>query len=93
MAPVTFITMYKIISLTLFLFITGCASTDQHLNNELQYKNQKTTKNISLPVKIRGKKLTDSNNKEDDNYFEHIVSKLNNVIVYLQEKLINKRTR
>ena len=84
------IVMYKTILLTLFLFTVGCASTEQHVNDKTYYKKQKITTIISPLVKVRGKKLTDSNNKEDDNYFEQLVSKLNNVIVYLQEKMKNQ---
>ncbi len=50
-------------------------------------------KTITIKTKqneIHPKKSTDSNNKEDDNAFDHIVIKIHNAITYLKNKIQDK---
>lgn len=55
----------------------------------VEYKKHDIRKKQLQQQKIKPivKKLTDSNNKEDDNSFEHIVTKIHNAIIYLKNKI------
>lgn len=78
--------IYKILPLVIVLTFSGCASTSQPGDKDLSAMNQQT-KNLPSANK-RVKKLTDSKNKEDDNFFEFILTKIDKAITFI----INDKT-
>jgi|LGVF01.2.fsa_nt_gb hypothetical protein len=63
----------------------GCSESKPLVEYE-KYDIRKKTITIKKN-KTHHKKLTDSNNKEDDNSFDYIVTKIHNAIIYLKNKI------
>jgi len=81
--------MFKILSLSLAILFGGCAVTGQPADRHIVVKKQNTqTANKKV------KKLTDSKNKEDDSFFEFILTKIDKAITYIiKDKTPDKKEK
>lgn len=81
--------MFKIITLVLLLLINGCALTEQSVDHKILVNKKKTIESKAKPV---NKKLTDSNNKEDDNLFEFLKLEIDKAINFITREHYKKQS-
>lgn len=71
--------------------MAGCSASEPLVKYNKNGIRKKTTTTIKTkPDESYRKKLTDSNNKEDDNSFEKIFTKIHNAIIYFKDKIKNE---